>query len=112
MTTEDKEILKRCWVMTTDHTLDEENIKLKKAITNVLNEMMTPEEKSRWGYEYFIEHHQYNDDLNYNRELLKDWSEHLKGMGNMNYRYAYAIDKILKELDAVEKYFNKGGTKE
>lgn len=45
MTTEDKEILKRCWVMTTAHTLDEENIKLKKAITNVLNEMMTPEEK-------------------------------------------------------------------
>lgn len=30
----------------------------------------------------------------------------------MNYRYAYEIDKILKELDAVEKYFNKGGTKE
>lgn len=45
MTKEDKEILKNCWVMTTDHTLDEEDCKLKNAITNVLNEMMTPEEK-------------------------------------------------------------------
>ena len=27
---ESKETLKKCWVVTTDHTLDEENIKLKK----------------------------------------------------------------------------------
>ena len=50
MTKEDKETLRKCWVMTTDHTLDEEDIKLKKAITNVLDEVSTPEEKSRWGY--------------------------------------------------------------
>ncbi len=54
ITKETKEILKNCWVMTTDHTLDEENIKLKEAITEVLNESMTSEERSRWGYEYFI----------------------------------------------------------
>lgn len=109
MTAEDKEILKQCWIMTTEYLLDEENIKIKRAITNVLDEVLTPEEKSRWGYEYYIEHPQYNDDLNYNRKLLKDWSEHLKGMGNSNYRYAYAIDKVLTELDMVEKYFNNGG---
>lgn len=112
MTKEDKEILRKCWVMTTDHTLDEEDIKLKKAITNVLEEISTPEEKSRWGYEYFIEHHQYNDDLDYNRKFLRDWAETLKGLGNRNYPYIYAIEKVLKELDALEKYFNKGGTKE
>ncbi len=44
ITKETKEILKNCWVMTTDHTLDEENIKLKEAITEVLNETMTSEE--------------------------------------------------------------------
>ena len=54
ITKETKEILKNCWVMTTDHTLDEENIKLKEAISEVLNESMTSEERSRWGYEYFI----------------------------------------------------------
>ena len=43
ITKETKEILKNCWVMTTDHTLDEENIKLKEAITEVLNDTMTRE---------------------------------------------------------------------
>lgn len=59
--------------MTTDHTLDEENIKLKEAITEVLNESMTSEERSRWGYEYFIKNKQYNDDLERNKNLLKEW---------------------------------------
>ena len=36
MTKEDKEILRNSWVMTTDHVLDEENKKLKLAISNVL----------------------------------------------------------------------------
>lgn len=106
MTNEDKETLKRCWVMTTDHTLDEENIKLKKAITNVLDEMMTPREKSRWGYEYFIKHKQYNDDLEYNKNLLEEWAENLKGRGNANYRYVYAIERVLKELDRRESNVN------
>lgn len=73
ITKETKEILKNCWVMTTDHTLDEENIKLKEAITEVLNESMTSEERSRWGYEYFIKNKQYNDDLERNKNLLKEW---------------------------------------
>lgn len=73
ITKETKEILKNCWVMTTDHTLDEENIKLKEAITEVLNETMTSEERSRWGYEYFIKNKQYNDDLERNKNLLKEW---------------------------------------
>lgn len=109
MTKEDKETLRKCWVMTTDHTLDEEDIKLKKAITNVLDEVSTPEEKSRWGYEYYLEHHQYNDDLDCNMNFLKDWAETLKGMGNRNYPYIYAIEKVLKELNALKKYFDKGG---
>lgn len=103
MTKEDKEILKNCWVMTTDHDLDEENRKLKNAIENVLNEMMTPEEKSRWGYEYFIKHKQYNDDLERNKNLLKEWSYILKGRGNSNYIYAYAIDRVLLELEKKEE---------
>lgn len=103
MTKEDKEILKNCWVMTTDHTLDEEDCKLKNAITNVLNEMMTPEEKSRWGYEYFIKNKSYNDDLEHNKKLLKEWSHILKGLGNRNYSYAYAIDRVLSELDKKEE---------
>ena len=46
MTKEDKEVLKNCWVMTTDHVLDEENKKLKNVIEKVLEENMTAEEKS------------------------------------------------------------------
>ena len=84
MTKEDKEILKKCWVMTTDH---------------VLEENMTAEEKSRWNYEYFIEHKQYNDDLDFNIELLEFWSEQLKGRGNANFKYAYAIDRIIREIE-------------
>lgn len=102
ITKETKEILKNCWVMTTDHTLDEENIKLKEAITEVLNESMTSEERSRWGYEYFIKNKQYNDDLERNKNLLKEWSHTLKGMGNRNYIYAYAIDRVLRELEKKE----------
>lgn len=96
---ETKEILKKCWVMTTDHTLDEENIRLKEAITEVLNETMTSEERSRWGYEYFIKNKQYNGDLERNKSLLKEWSHILKGQGNRNYTYAYAIDRVLRELE-------------
>lgn len=99
MTNEDKETLKNCWVMTTNHELDDENKKLKTAITNVLKEIMTPEELSRWNYEYFIQHKQYISDLNYNIILLKDWSYILKGQGNVNYKYAYAIDRVLEELN-------------
>ena len=98
MTKEDKEILKNSWVMTTDHVLDEENKKLKQAISNVLNEIMTPEEKSRCGYELYLERKQYNDDLEYNKEFLKDWAEILKGMGNRNYPYIHAIERVLREL--------------
>lgn len=47
MTKEDKEVLKNCWVMTTDHVLDEENKKLKNVIEKVLEENMTAEEKSK-----------------------------------------------------------------
>lgn len=99
MTKEDKEVLKNCWVMTTDHVLDEENKKLKNVIEKVLEENMTAEEKSRWGYEYFLENHQYNDDLEFNIDILKFWSEQLKGRENANYKYAYAIDRIIKEIE-------------
>ena len=104
MTKEDKEVLRKCWVMTTDHNLDEEQLKLKEAITNVLNEISTPEEKSRWGYEYYVENKNYNDDIDYNRDFLRSWAETLKGMGNRNYPYIYAIEKVLNEIDALEKY--------
>lgn len=99
MTNEDKETLKNCWVMTTNHGLDDENKKLKTAITNVLKEIMTPEELSRLNYEYFIQYKQYNSDLDYNITLIKDWSYILKGQGNINYKYAYAIDRVLEELN-------------
>lgn len=36
---EEIKVLKNCWVMTTDHVLDEGNIALKLAIKNVLNEL-------------------------------------------------------------------------
>lgn len=96
---ESKEILKKCWVINTDHTLDEENLKLKNAITEVLKKTMTSRERSEWGYQYFIEHKQYKDGLEYNKKLLKVWAEVLKGSGNANYDYAYAIERLLKELD-------------
>lgn len=34
-----------------------------------------------------------------NKKILKDWSNILKGMGNRNYPYCYAIDRILEELE-------------
>ena len=37
--------------------------------------------------------------LHYNKKILKDWSNILKGMGNRNYPYCYAIDRILTELE-------------
>jgi len=94
-----KETLKKCWVITTDHDLDEENIKLKEAINEVLEKTMTSREKSEWGYEYYIENKQYHEDLEFNKELLRKWSETLKGCGSANWSYAYAIDKVLKELE-------------
>lgn len=84
--------------MITEHTLDEENIKLKEVITKVLDENMTSQEKSMWGYEYALKHKQFNDDLDYNIRLLKEWGEHLKQMGNANHRYAYAIDRLIREV--------------
>lgn len=107
MTKAEKEILKNCWVMTTTHELDDENKKLKSVIEKVLNENMTSEEKSRWGYEYYIEHHQYNDDLERNIKFLADWAETLKGMGNRNYPYIYAINRILDELKQEKENNNK-----
>lgn len=96
---ETKNILQNCWVMTTTQKLDDENKKLKEAITEILDKTMTPAEKSEYWYNYYIEHNQYNDDLEYNKKLLKDWSNILKGMGNRNYPYCYAIDRILAELE-------------
>lgn len=96
---ETKSILQNCWVMTTNSNLDEQNLKLKEAITEILNKIMTPTEKSEYWYKYYIEHKQYNNDLEYNKKLLKDWSNILKGMGNRNYPYCYAIDRILTELE-------------
>lgn len=96
---ETKNILQNCWAMTTNHELDNENRKLKEAITEILDKTMTSTEKSEYWYKYYIEHKQYNDDLEYNKKLLKDWSNILKGMGNRNYPYCYAIDRILAELE-------------
>lgn len=31
---------------------------------------------------------------------------HLKGRGNMNYKYAYAIDRIIKEIERLRNYEN------
>ena len=96
---ETKRTLQNCWVMTTNSKLDKNNIELKKAIEEVLDKTMTSTEKSEYWYKYYIEHKQYNDDLEYNKSLLKNWSNTLKGMGNRNYPYCYAIDRILTELE-------------
>lgn len=101
-----KDILKNAWVMTTSHELDEENQKLKEAITEVLCKTMTRQEYSRYWYDYYIEHKQYNKDLDYNREKLKDWAENLKEMGNANYHYAYALDRVNEEIDILNKMVN------
>lgn len=100
---ETKQILQNCWVMTTTHELDDENKALKEAITEILDKTMTSKEKSEYWYKYYIEHKQYNDGLEYNKELLKDWSNVLKGMGNRNYPYCYAIDRVLAELERSDK---------
>lgn len=78
--------------------LKQENEKLKKD-NNEYRKIMTSTEKSEYWYKYYIEHKQYNDDLEYNKSLLKNWSNTLKGMGNRNYHYCYAIDRILEELE-------------
>ena len=87
---ETKNTLQNCWVMTTNHELDNENRKLKEAITEILDKTMTSTEKSEYWYKYYIE---------YNKKILKDWSNILKGMGNRNYPYCYAIDRVLTELE-------------
>ena len=97
---ESKEILKKTYVMTTDHTLD---VKLRKAIEEVLDKTMTSSEKSLWGYEYYIEHKQYNDDLETNKNILRGWANNLKKMGNANFPYVYAIERVLRELDKGDK---------
>lgn len=38
---ETKNTLQNCWVMTTNHELDNENRKLKEAITEILDKTMT-----------------------------------------------------------------------
>lgn len=99
MTNEDKEVIRNCYVMKTDHPLDKENQRLKAVLETVLEENMTSEEKSRWAYDYYLENHKYNSNIRHNITLLKDWAEHLKGMGNMNYPYVYAIERVLQELE-------------
>lgn len=44
---ETKNTLQNCWVMTTNHELDNENRKLKEAITEILDKTMTSTEKKR-----------------------------------------------------------------
>lgn len=95
---EDKEVLKNCYVITTDHALDDENMKLRRAINNILDNCMTPKEKSLWGYEHYLKHKQYNDDLDWNIDLLINWAKALKGMGNANYPYVYAIERVVREI--------------
>ena len=85
--------------MNTNSKLDKNNLKLKEAIEEVLDKTMTSREKSEYWYKQYIKQKQYNDDLEYNKTLLKDWSNILKGMGNRNYPYCYAIDRILTELE-------------
>lgn len=96
---ETKRTLQNCWVMNTNSKLDKNNLKLKEAIEEVLDKTMTSREKSEYWYEQYVKQKQYNDDLEYNKTLLKDWSNILKGMGNRNYPYCYAIDRILAELE-------------
>lgn len=96
---ETKRTLQNCWVMNTNSKLDKNNLKLKEAIEEVLGKTMTSREKSEYWYKQYIKQKQYNDDLEYNKTLLKDWSNILKGMGNRNYPYCYAIDRILEELE-------------
>ena len=43
--------------------------KLKEAITEILDKTMTSTEKSEYWYKYYIEHKQYNDDLEYNKKI-------------------------------------------
>lgn len=102
-----KETLKKCYVITTENVLDEENIKLKEAIKEVLDKTMTSRERSEWGYEYYLEHKQYNKDLEANRKTLKEWANILKGSGNANYSYAYAIDRVNDEIDKLNKVIDK-----
>lgn len=52
---ETKNTLQNCWVMTTNHELDNENRKLKEAITEILDKTMTSTEKSEYWYKYYIE---------------------------------------------------------
>lgn len=96
---ETKRTLQNCWVMNTNSKLDKNNLKLKEAIEEVLGKTMTSREKSEYWYKQYIKQKQYNDDLEYNKTLLKDWSNILKGMGNRNYPYCYAIDRVLTELE-------------
>ena len=50
---ETKNTLQNCWVMTTNNELNNENRKLKEAITEILDKTMTSTEKSEeWYFEY------------------------------------------------------------
>ena len=51
---ETKNTLQNCWVMITDSNLDENNLKLRKAITEILDKTMTSTEKSEYWYKYYI----------------------------------------------------------
>lgn len=78
---ETKNTLQNCWVMTTNHELDNENRKLKEAITEILDKTMTSTEKSEYWYKYYIEHKQYNDDLEYNKKNIKRLVKYFKRYG-------------------------------
>ena len=101
-----KDVLKNAWVMKTNNILSSEEEKLKEAITEVLCKTMTRQEYSRYWYDYYIEHKEYNEDLEYNREKLKGWANNLKEMGNANYNYAYALDRVNEEIDILNKMVN------
>lgn len=66
MNEEDLEILKKCWVMTTDHVLDENNSKLKKVITKILNK---ESEKNIINYEAEYEKKLYQQ----RKEIEHEW---------------------------------------
>lgn len=52
---EDIKVLKKCWVMTTDHVLDDENKKLKNAIEHLLEEYQEQSEENYKMSEWLVE---------------------------------------------------------
>lgn len=79
-------ILRKCYVMTTNHCLDEENIKLKQAIKKILkinkkrnqrnNELRKKNKQLKAKLDEMIEEYEYNARINVNNfcdeEIRKD----------------------------------------